>query len=425
MKKDVFKLLITDFLEKDLSQVKPRECILPMDTGKVVSVVGARRTGKTFMLYLVARKLREKLPKENVVYLNFEDDRLFPLELKDMDLLVQAYYELFPNKDRERVYFLFDEVQNAPHWEIFVRRLHDTRNCQIYITGSSSRLLSREIATALRGRTVTYEIFPLSFREFLTFKGVSYVPYSSRSKAEVKHFFGEFLFKGGFPEVADYDRDLLWRILKEYLDMVIYRDIVERHRVTNLFVIRYLINHLIRNMANLVSPAKLYNDLKSQGLRVSKNTVYDYIGFMEEAFALFFVPVWASSVRKEWRNPKKVYVIDHALKKVLDTREDVGRVYENIVFLDLRRRFTRITYFKGRQEVDFFVEEARPPLLVNVCYDFSLPTTREREVKGLGEAMKTLKLGSSLILTADVEEKIEIEGNVIQAMPLWKWLLGA
>ena len=254
MKKDVFKLLVRDFIERDLSHVKERELSLPMDVDKVVSIVGMRRTGKTFLLFLLARKLRNRVPRENVVYLNFEDDRLFPLELGDMALLVQAYYELFPGKKEERVYFLFDEIQNVPNWETFIRRLQDTEKCHIYITGSSSRLLSREIATALRGRTVSYEVFPLSFREFLAFKGVKYVPYSSRSDAEVRHNFADFLKRGGFPEVVNYHEDLLLRTLREYLDMVIYRDIVERHGVTNLFVIKYLMNHLIRNMGNLVSP---------------------------------------------------------------------------------------------------------------------------------------------------------------------------
>ncbi len=423
MKKDVFKLLIQDFIEKDLSHVKEREISLPMDVDKVVSIVGMRRTGKTFLLFLLARKLRNRSPKENVVYLNFEDDRLFPLELRDMDLLVQAYYELFPGKKEERVYFLFDEIQNVPNWETFIRRLQDTEKCHIYITGSSSRLLGREIATALRGRTVSYQVFPLSFREFLTFKGVKHVPYSSRSEAEVRHNFSDFLKRGGFPEVVNYHEDLLLRSLREYLDMVIYRDIVERHGVTNLFVIKYLMNHLIRNMGNLVSPGKLFNDLKSQGLKISKNTVYQYIGYMEEAFALYFMPIWTSSVRKEWRNPKKVYVIDHSLKRVLDTREDIGRIYENLTFIELRRRFPKITYFKGRQEVDFFIEEAVPPLLLNVCYDYSSPATRNREIKGLLEAMEALRIDRAQILTADTQEEIKAEGKTIKVTPLWKWLL--
>ena len=423
MKKDIFKLLIRQFMEKDLSQVKERDLSLPLAPDKVISIVGMRRTGKTCLLYLLARQLRESIPRENIVYVNFEDDRLFPLELGDMDHLVQAYYELFPHKREEQVHFLFDEIQNVPHWETFIRRLQDTENCQICITGSSSRLLGKEIATALRGRTVTYELFPLSFSEFLTFKGVEYVPYSPRSESEVKHVFAEYVGRGGFPELVNYEEDLLFRTLKEYLDMIIYKDIVERYRVTNLFVIRYLMHYLIRNMANLVSPGKLFNDLKSQGLKISKNTVYNYISFMEEAFALFFIPVWTSSLRKEWRNPKKVYVIDHAIKKVLDTKEDIGRVYENITFMHLRRRFARVNYFKRRQEVDFFIENASPPLLLNVCYDFSAHETKTREVRGLINAMGILKIDKAFLLTADTTEEIKVGKKTLKVIPLWRWLL--
>ncbi len=421
MKKEIFKLLIKDFVEKDISHVKEREISIPLDVDRVVSLVGARRSGKTFILFILARRLRKQMPRENVIYVNFEDDRLFPLKLRDVDQLVQAYYELYPKKKDEKVYFLLDEIQNVPHWERFVRRLHDTENCRIYITGSSSRLLGREIATALRGRTVSYEVFPLSFKEFLAFKGVKYEPYSSRSQAEVKHLFYDYLLRGGFPEVVDYNGDLLLRTLKEYLDLVIYKNMVERHRITNLFVVRYLMNHLVRNLSNLMSPGKLYNDLKSQGLKISKNTVYEYMGFMEEAFLLFLVPLWTSSIRREWRNPKKVYVVDHGLKRVLDTQEDRGRVYENMAFLELRRRNPRITYFKERQEVDFYLEGEG--LLINVCYDYSSPRTREREIKGLAEAMAAPKLNSSYLLTADQEEKIELPQGTIRALPLWKWLL--
>ncbi len=423
MKKDTFKRLILDFIDKDLSHVVEREFSIPFDIDKVISLVGMRRTGKTFALYLLADKLREKLPRENIVYINFEDDRLFPLELEEMDLLIQAYYDLFPAKKGEKVYFLFDEIQNVPNWEMFVRRLHDTENCRLYITGSSSKLLGREIATSLRGRTLTYQVFPLSFREFLRFKGVTFTPFSVRSESEVRHAFQEFLWRGGFPEVVSYPEEVLRRTLKEYLDLVIYKDIVERHRITNLFIVKYLLTYLIRNQANLLSPGKIYNDFKSQGLRVSKNTIYEYIGFIEEAFVIFFVPVWASSVRKEWRNPKKVYAVDTSLKGILDTRRDVGRVYENVVFMELKRRYSRITYFKGHQEVDFFVEEAEEPLLLNVCYDFTSLETRKREIKGVMEAMKFLKLKRALILTAEHEESIGLDGKSIMVMPLWKWLV--
>lgn len=425
MQKDTFKRLIVDSQEKDLSSVMDRELEIPLDTGKIISLIGVRRSGKTHILYSIISKLRKTVGPKNIVYINFEDDRLFPLDLKDLSALLDAYYELYPGKKNEKVYYFFDEIQNVQNWEKFIRRLYDTENCAIFLTGSSAKLLSKEIATALRGRTLSYEVFPLSFREFLRFRGIKSDSRSSKSQALIRNAFSDYLTRGGFPELIQYDQAVFTKTLQEYIDLIMYRDIIERFGISNTFLLKRLVKFCFTNISTLVSLNKLYNSFKSEGLNISRNTVYEYVSHLEDAFALFTVPIHAQSMREQWRNPRKIYSVDVGFKTAMDYpfALDTGRVFENIVFLELRRKAEKISYFKDRQEVDFYYTRDGKELLLNVCYDMESAATREREVLGLIEAMKRLSLGEALIVTAEDKEIIDTETGKITVMPLWEWLL--
>ncbi len=193
MKKEIFKQLITNNQEKEFDYVFERDIDFPLVSNKIIAFIGVRRSGKTHLMYHAIKRLRKTMRIENIVYLNFEDDRIFPLNLQDLSLFLEAYYELFPNNKSEKVIFFFDEIQVVENWEKFVRRLYDTENCQIFISGSSSKLLSSEIATSLRGRTLTFEVFPLSFKEYLQFNNVKVNIYSSRSKSQIIYYFEKYL----------------------------------------------------------------------------------------------------------------------------------------------------------------------------------------------------------------------------------------
>lgn len=427
MKKDIFKGLIVDFQERDLSHVVDREIEIPLDTGKIITIMGVRRCGKTHLLFSLINKPGKKIDRRNIVYINFEDDRLFPLQSEDLATLIDAYYELYPDKKNEKVFLFFDEIQDVKGWEKFVRRIYDTENCAIFITGSSSKFLSKEIASSLRGRTLSYEVFPLSFKEFLRFKNIEIDMYSSRSAARIKNALNEYLIKGGFPEVVNYDQELFTRTLQEYIDLIMYRDILERFNITNTFLFKYLIKFCFTNVSTLISFNKLYNDFRSQGLHLSRNTIYEYVSYLEDAYALFTVPVYSTSVRGEWRNPRKIYSVDIGFKSVIEyaALKDIGRVYENLVFLELRRKHMNIRYIKQKQEVDFYFVSEGKGSLINVCYDLNEPSTREREIRGLLEAMESHTIKRALIITNEVEEQIEVNDRVIDIVPLWKWLLRA
>jgi uncharacterized protein len=423
--KETFKKIITDFHEHDVLPMIPRDIEIPLDSGKIVSLIGVRRSGKTSVLFHIINKLRATIDPARIIYINFEDDRLFPLELHKLNYLVEAYYELHPSKREEKTYLFFDEIQNVENWEKFIRRIYDTLNAEIFITGSSSKLLSAEIASSLRGRSITYEIFPFSFSEYLRFREIEVNPYSSRSLNYIANTFDDYILNGGFAETIDALPDIRSRILKDYTDLIIYKDIIERHRIKNHALMKHLVKYCFSNMATSASMNKLYRDFKSQGFKLGKDTLFEYFSYLSDAFAVFSVPVFRNSVREEQRNPKKIYAIDNGFKSIFDVSlsDDIGRLYENAAFLHLRRKSQEVYYFLKKQEVDFYCLSNHEKIVANISYDISRPETRKREINGLLEALNFFGCDQGYILTKEHEETVTLNGKTIIILPLWKWLI--
>lgn len=423
--KEILKKLIVDSQERGFDTIVERDYDIPVDTKKIVSLIGVRHCGKTFLLYLLIRSLRERVPRENIVYINFEDDRLYPITFQDLDSLTEAFFDLYPGKRDEKVYLFLDEVQNVEGWEQYVRRIYDTLNFQLFVTGSSSRLLAGEIASSLRGRTIVYEIFPFSFKEYLTFKKIDINLYSSRKLSYIKNSFNSYLVNGGFAETFDESPDVQKRILKDYLDLIIYKDIIDRHHIKNHALLRHLIKYCFVNIGTLVSFNKLYNDYKSMGYKVGKDTLFEYMAYLQDVYAIFTAPIYRNSVKEEQRNPKKLYAVDNGFKKLFDISlsPDYGKLYENTAFLHLRRQSSEIHYFKGKQEVDLYARIDKE-LLVNVSYRIDDGGTFKREVNALLEGMDYFNLQQSLLVTAEREETIIVGPKTIEVVPMWKWLLG-
>ncbi|MDD3591339.1 MAG: ATP-binding protein [Sulfurovum sp.] len=423
--KELFQRVITDFIEKEISGIFSREYHIPLNSKKIVSLIGVRRSGKSSILFDLIQKLRVDTPRENIIYLNFEDDRFFPLRLEHLDAILEGYFELFPAKRDEKIYLFLDEVQVVEGWELYVRRIYDTFNISIFITGSSAKLLSTEIATSLRGRTITFEIFPFSFKEYLSFKGIEVNLHSSKSLSFIKNAFERYIIDGGFAETINEEGFIARKILSDYLELIVFKDIAERHNITNTSLLKHLNKYCFTNIATLVSFTKLYNDFKSQGFKVSKDTIFNYMAYLEEAYALFTVPIFRNSIKEEQRNPKKIYAIDNGFKKIYDYAigEDKSKLYENIVFLYLRRQSKNIYYYKGVQEVDFHARLDDKEMLVNVSYEIKDEKTRQRELNGLLEAMDYFKLDKAYLITKDEKSEIALEGKKIFVIPLYEWML--
>jgi uncharacterized protein len=423
--RDIFRRIIIDFEERTLNATIKRDIVVPLFSNKIITLIGVRRCGKTSILYKMIEELRESVDSKNIVYVNFEDDRLLGTTVGDLDDLIEGYFEIYPQKRDEKIYLFVDEVQNIPQWESFIRRIYDTLNVQIIITGSSSKLLSSEIATSLRGRTLTYEIFPFSFKEYLRFKNIEVNLNSSKSLSFIKHSFDEYLISGGFPETIGQEGSMQKRILSDYVNLIVYKDLIERYGITNTALLKHLIKYTFVNMATSVSITKLYNDFKSNGFKLGKETLFDYFGYLEEAYAIFSVPIFRSSVREEQRNPKKIYAIDNGLRAVYDASfsPDYSKLYENLVFLALRSKTRDVYYIKERQEIDFYCVIDGVKQLINVSVDISNPDTFEREINSLHEGMEFIGVDTSILITKDREGSQSVGDKLVLFIPLWKWLL--
>ncbi len=428
---DSLRDIILDFREAELPTGILRRVEVAPVPGKATVCIGPRRAGKSTYLFQQVRKLLDRgVPRDNILYLNFFDDRLHFLQHEGLGVVADAYFALHPEKkNTETVYCFFDEIQVVPGWEPFVDRLMRTEKCEVYITGSSARMLSREIATQMRGRALSWEIFPFSFREFLDFRGIDADgPLSTRRRLLVRKAFEEYWERGGFPEVAGLDRALRIRIHQEYWGAMLFRDLVERHDVAHPRAVSDLAHRLVDNTASLYSVNRLTAHLKSLGHRAPKSAVADYVEWFEDAFFLFTVRVFDASLARANANPKKIYCVDHALARSVGSGilVNAGHLLENLVFMALRRSTPQIRYLKGPngREVDFV---ARMPdgsrMLVQVCESLAEPRTRKREVRALSRTMAEFGLRAATIVTRDEEETIPVDSGSIDVVPAWRFLL--
>ena len=424
---DELEEVIVEFHKLGLPEVRERELELPIDVNKAITVIGLRRVGKTYLLYqTMKRLLKMGLEIENIFYVNFEDNRLEGLTSKDLSRIVELYRKY--NPESEIMYLFFDEIQNIVGWEKFVRRLLERRNVRIFVTGSSSKLLSKEIATSLRGRSISFKLFPLSFREFLTFKGFeAREPFIEDERGKIERYLEEYLQFGGFPEIVNYDVHLKLRTLQEYLDMVVYKDLVERYGIEKVSVMKALIKLLVRNFSRRISIRSIYNFLSSI-MTVSKNTVYEYFSYLEDVG--FVLPVRRFSEKESLRSVAKLYVVDNGFPTIYGLK-DLGHRMENVVAIEILRKkhyfnpLINVYYWLDRQqrEVDFVVTEGfSVKELIQVCYDVDDLNTKKREVKALLNASKETGCKNLYVITWDYDDVEVVENKKVKFIPLWKWL---
>ena len=421
-KRDVFVKLLADAVSDRYKHVVARDIHIPLDTLKIISIIGPRRSGKTHLLYSLINELRQTVPPEHTIYLSCEDDRLYPLVLADMDDFIETYYEQYPKARDSVVYFFFDEIQEITHWEKFIRRIYDREKCRIFITGSSAKLLSREIGTALRGRSLAYELMPLSFNEFLKFQQIEIRSPTSKSVSNLRHQLMRYMKQGGFPELFFNPKEIHQKIIQEHLDVLLYKDVAERFGVTNTAALKYLLKYYCQNIGNRISVSKVFHIFKSQGYAISKHTLYQYVDHLEEVYAIFRISIYSTSIKKQARHPDKIYAADAMYRHVTTVSEAWGNVLENIMYLHYRRVGETIHFYAGNHEVDFVLGPQHD--LVNVCYDWNAESTRQREILGLEEGMHIFKKKKSLLVTWDSETLIETSTGTITVQPAWKVLSG-
>lgn len=437
MRREDFKAVLVWWKRLELPQMIPRELTLPSSPVQVISVVGVRRCGKTYLLLGMIKQLLQGLKRDNVIYVNFEHERLRNLDAGDMGELLVAYREIFEPDETKPVYLFLDEVQNVRDWDKWVRRIYDERRFRIYITGSSSKLLGREIATSLRGRCLSFVLYPFSFSEFLrarvgSVKDLAEVEYTEE-KGRVLRLLREYLEFGGFPEVvlagAEETKD---KLLSSYFESIFYRDIVERYGVKNLALLDNFLRYALNNFSSYLSLSKMERYFKSTGIRCSKKTLANFLKYSESVFLLFPLEIFSYRVKDRMQYPRKIYCVDTGMvnRFATKTRENFGRLAENVVYLELRRRFEppahELFYWKDHlgRELDFVVKKGlKVEQLIQVCWDPSDEETKQREVKGLLKAMEEFGLREGLVLTEDYAGVEKVDGKKVKFIPLWRWLL--
>lgn len=431
----IIRQKITDALTAPVPAHTRRDVHLPGIKGKVMAVIGMRRSGKTtFLWQCLADRLKAGTPHDALLYFNFEDERLAEMTAQELQLVVEEYFSLHPeHRDTKQVTFFLDEIQEVPGWETFVRRLLDTEKVELFLSGSSARLLSREVATSMRGRAMEVLVHPFSLRETLRHRGAepmspwTDLPKAIRSTLD-KHF-RAYLAEGGFPESQGVPARDRASLLRTYVDVAILRDVIERHNVTNPAALRWLQRHLLGNPAGPFSVQKFFYTLKSQGLPVGKNTLHDYLAHLEDAFLVRTVSLHTASERQRMVNPRKAYPIDPGLISLYERtgRVNLGHALETAVFLELERRGCETDYIRTRDgyEVDFI---ARNPegntTLIQVCTDVSDPVTYEREIRALLAAAAECPGAAALLLTFDTLPPRSRLPKPLRWQPAIAWLLG-
>lgn len=424
---------ISTSLENPPPVLTRRDATLPPISGKAIAVIGMRRAGKTSFLHQCrADLIASGRTSAKLLYFNFEDERLAGLASTDLHLIPETHLRLFPQPESEPVTLFLDEIQLVPGWETFVRRLLDTPGHEIFLSGSSAKLLSREIATSMRGRAWEIPIHPFSFREFLRHHGLD-IPanpaaLSTKKAAVLDHQFARYLEVGGFPEAQGLDLAHRRQLLQGYIDVLLLRDVIERHRVANSTALRWLVRRLLSSPAGLFSVTKFSADLKSQGIPVTRDHLYAFLSHLEDAFLLHSIPVATDSEKRRQVNPRKAYPADPALIPVFDRsgKANTGHALETTVFIELQRQRAEVAYVKTAAgfEVDFLARHADgSEALIQVCASVDDPETLAREVRALQDAATEHPRARQLILTAESRTPFPAVPAPIQILPAWQWML--
>lgn len=398
-----------------IERTQTQDLIKTFATPHATVVMGIRRCGKSSLL----NQLLQRYYPDQFYYLNFEDERLLSFKVEDFNTLHEIFVELLG----ERKIFYFDEIQNIPQWEIYIRRMQDS-GYKFFLTGSNAALLSQEMGTKLTGRHLDIELFPFSFQEYLKFQNyekAQYDLYDVNERGHLHKFYNQYLRHGGMPEFLQYQQPT---ILTQTYEDILFRDIFNRHEINDIKALRELALYLITNMSKTFS----YNKLKNLLQIGSVNTIKNYIEYLEKSYLIFTLNQFSHSLKKQIVNQKKVYVIDNGLADSIAFQfsKNQGQFLENLVFLSLRRNHQKIYYYKtaNNLEVDFLVMHGtHVEKLIQVCANLNDEKTKKQEIEALVKAMDETSLKEAFILTDYEQETLKIGEKTIFVQPTYQWLL--
>ncbi len=406
-----------------------RELALPLGGENIVTVTGIRRCGKSSLLKIAINNLlAEGIPKERILYIEFDDERFSAMTVSDFDDILQAYRDMYPEQPLSDVYMFFDEIQLIKGWELFVLRTFKNYSKHIFITGSTAEMLSGEMASALRGWPDEYVEYPLDFKEYLKFRNLTPDYFSENGAAVAKSAYRKYCSDGGYPRaVMEESETAKSKILQSYFNTMLFRDLIEHYEIkTSPAVVRYFLKRVFENVSKPTSVNNIYNELKSQGIKVAKDSLYDWLEYACNIFLLYKVPSYTRSVLKESTLPAKYYVPDNGLRRAILNSQgpEEGKALENNIFLHLYRNLgsdDKIFYFnENSRECDFVVlRGGNVGELVQVCWELT-PENREREINGLVVAAEATGCSKCRIITWEQEETILHDSLSISVIPAWR-----
>ena len=436
MTKDEIKAFI-ELKQADMPfEVKDRAEALPLDGRDIITIPGIRRCGKSSRMEIAVNGLLARgVARQNILWIGFDDERFAQMKASELDLILEAYRELHPDTELRNVWMFFDELPLVEGWELFVLRVYKSYCKHIFICGSNAHTLSKEMKSELRGWPLEFETWPLSFIEFCTFKGIDWKSHLESKRAKVRLAFDEFNRMGGMPAVVLTDsRSLQYKRLQGYFDTMLLKDFIEHFGVKNPLVLRFFLKRVMAGIANPLSVNAIYGEIKSQGFKVAKDELYDWLQNACDICLFLRVPKFSRSVAKQASAMAKYYVADNGLRNAVIPlqSDDDGKRLENTVFLELNRRrkgTETIAYYQDHGECDFVVcEDEMVRQLVQVTWNMSATdersrATRTREINGLVDAAEALGCENLTIITHDEETIIKCQGHDIRVIPAWKWLI--
>lgn len=429
--RNIFQSIIALHQEEIPLSLHERSLQLPLNKQRIVTVTGVRRCGKSSLLHLtINRLLASGVDKEQILYIGFDDERLANMNVSDFDEILQAYRLMYPDRPLSSVYMFFDEIQIVKGWELFVLRVYKSYCKNVYVTGSTAQMLSGEMSSALRGWPDEYTEYPLSFKEFIAFKGIKANRYTEEGAALMANMFNSYLLTGGFPQavLANVETERV-KLLQAYFNTMLFRDMIEHYNISaSPSVVRYFLKRVFNNITKPSSVNNIYNDLKSQGLKLSKDSLYQWLDYACNIFLLHKVPKYSKSVIKQSTSLSKYYVADFALAKsvLLPQSEEKGKALENAVYMHLARHLNeneQIYYFNEGAECDFVIaNDEGVEELIQVCWELDEFNT-PRECGGLCAASAATGCKKVSIITCNQAQSIhygELQINVVAA---WDFML--
>jgi len=402
-----------------VSRDKTKDILRWISRKEIISITGVRRAGKTTLLYEIIGYLinKNKISPENILFIKADDDRADKDNL--INHAIDEYYKWIA--PQSRVFVFIDEIQEIREWQKTLKRHYDLdKNIKLFISGSNADIMKEDLSSLLAGRCAYFDVFPFSFSEFLRAKGVAIKDDTGliKEKNKIRHLLLEYVHNGSFPEVVlEKNEKIKNELAAFYFDSIFYRDVIKRKNIRNPAKLENLVKYFLQNISNLANFTKI-----AKAMELTTDSVVEYTKALEDAYLLFHINLLEFSYKKQIINPKKIYCVDTGIRNIVgfNFSEDIGRLYENIVFMQLRRKAKEIFYWSGKNECDFIIKNGKRLEAVQVCWN--IKQSKERELKGLLEAMNKFKLKEGAIITEEYEFKEKFENKIIRYIPLWKWL---